>query len=586
MILKKLALATVFLAAVGAGVWAAIHFSAKQKTTDPAITPSGDAWFEDVAERAGVTFRHFDPATPLHLIPETIGSGIAWIDYDGDGWPDLFCVQANPLPPASPNTAHTHKLYRNNRDGTFSDVTAAVGLGVSGFGCGCAVGDYDNDGYDDLVVTYLGSISLFHNEPDPAAPGGRRFRDVTKESGLTNSKYGTSAAWADLDGDGLLDLYVCNYVEIDPANPVACKHEIKSLYFACAPTAFPHTTHRLFRNNGNGKFTDVTESSGVGAVHPAAGLGVLIQDLDGDGRPDIYVANDMGQAYLFRNLGGMKFREEALWANVALGPNAGRMAGMGVEAGDFDGSGRPSLFVTNFQGLPNAFFLNRGGMRFDDSSFRSGLGGPSLDRLGFGTCVLDVDLDGNLDLAVANGHVNRAAQELFGAPYAQAAQLFLGDGVGKFRDASVSAGPDFVRPRVGRGLARADYDNDGRCDLAMSGVGEPVSLFHNRMNSGHGWVGLELIGDGKRSNRNAIGAVLKVEWAGKVRHHYVVGGGSYLSASERRLLIGLGDCNQIDRITVRWPSGTVQEFKGLPARTRWRLREGQPEAEPFQPSPP
>ncbi|HKA08086.1 MAG TPA: CRTAC1 family protein [Gemmataceae bacterium] len=384
-----------------------------------------------------------------------------------------------------------------------------------------------------------------------------------------------------MDGDGLLDLYVCNYVEIDPSKPITCKHE-KGHYFACSPIVFPQTTHRLFRNKGNGKFEDVSHSSGIASAAPAAGLGVVIADLDGDGKPEIYVANDMGQAYLFRNLGSMRFREEGLYAGVALGPGGVRMAGMGIEVADLDGSGRPSLFVTNFQGLPNAFFQNRGGLRFNDASFRSGLGGPSIERLGFGVCAIDVDLDGNLDLAVANGHVNRFAKELFGVPYAQSAQLFVGDGAGKFRDRSTACGSSFVQPRVGRGLARADFDNDGHPDLALSSVGAGVALFRNLAISPHAWASVELIGDGKRSNRNAIGAALVAESAGRTQHHFVVGGGSYLSANDRRVLLGLGDANKVDRLTVRWPSGDTQEFHDLAARTHWRVREGNPTPERVQ----
>jgi hypothetical protein len=531
-----------------------------------------------------VSFRHFDPATPLHLIPETMGSGLAWIDYDADGWPDLFCVQAGPLPPATDATK-THNLYRNNRDGSFADVTDAAGLNKSGFGVGCAVGDYDNDGFDDLVVTLLGGIQLFHNEPDPAAPGGRRFADATARSGLANPHYGTSCAWGDLDGDGFLDLYVCNYVEVDPAKPVTCKHAEKGVYYQCSPTAFPYASHRLFRNNGNGTFIDVSLQSGIASAPAAPGLGVVILDFDGDGRQDIYVANDMNPAYLFRNLGQLRFEEIAFPSGCALGPGGSRIAGMGVEAADFDGSGRPGLFMTNFQGSPNVLFLNRGKNRFDEMSYPSGLGGPSLARLGFGTCAFDANLDGNLDLAIANGHVQRVAQEVYGVPYAQECQLFLGEGRGKFRDVSAGAGADFLRRRVGRGLARADHDHDGLPDLALSGVGEAAALFRNRSATGHGWVSLELVGDGKVSNRNAFGATVKVEAAGKIQTLFVPGGGSYLSASDRRLLVGLGDATKIDLITVKWPSGKVQDFRNLTVRKHWRIREGQENPEPFIPPP-
>lgn len=459
-------------------------------------------------------------------------------------------------------------------------MTAGAGLNVPcGFGQGVAVGDYDNDGHDDLLVTRLGGLNLFHNVPDPAAPGGRRFVDVTPQSGLANPHWSSSAAWGNLNGDGLLDLYICNYVELDPAKPMTCKDEQKNLYYTCAPGTYPYAAHCLFENRGDGKFVDVSQSSGI-AQTPAPGLAVLIMDLDEDGKQDIYVANDMTPAFLFRNLGGMKFEEIGRIAGAALGPGGSRISGMGVEAADFAGAGRPDLFITNYQKVPNVLFLNRGRMRFDEMSFQSGLGGPSLEPLTFGTCALDADLDGNPDLAVANGHVHRYAREIFGAQYAQAAQLFTGDGKGSFKDASTEAGSDFVKPRVGRGMVRADFNRDGLPDLAMSCIGEPICLLKNRITTSNNWVALDLIGDGRSSNRNAIGATAKVEWVGGSRTFFVIGGGSYLSANERILHVGMGAASKIDRVTIRWPSGKVQQFSDLPAKSRWRLREGVAQPDP------
>src|SRR5439155_6930937 len=303
-----------------------------------APTP-GVPWFADVTTAAGIDFSHFDSATPLHAIPETMGSGIAWIDYDNDGWPDLFCVQSGPLRPAGHSgPLPTHKLYRNNGDGTFTDVTAAVGLDKSGFGMGCAVGDFNNDGFDDLVVTYLGGIALFENRPD--GKGGRRFEDVTARAGLHDPHWATSCGWADIDGDGLLDLYVCNYVVVDLEHYTPCVKPQTGANYLCPPTLFPAVTHRLFRNNGNGTFTDISGPSGIAAAAPAAGLGVVLLDLDGDGRTDIYVANDMSAAYLFRNLGGSRFAEQGLLSGAAVTAQARFLAGMGIAAGDIDGTGR------------------------------------------------------------------------------------------------------------------------------------------------------------------------------------------------------------------------------------------------------
>jgi hypothetical protein len=526
----------------------------------------GGPWFTDVTGPAGINFVHFDPATEHHYIQETMGSGVAWIDYDADGWPDLFLVQTGPVRPRPGESYPTCKLYRNNRDGTFTDVTGRAGLARSGFGQGVAVGDYDNDGYDDLLVTFLGGIALYHNN------GNGTFSDVTEKARLHNPHWATSCAWGDVDGDGFLDLYVCNYVEVDLARYPRCERE--GSRFVCPPTAFPHVAHRLFRNNGDGTFTDVTDPSGIGAASPAPGLGVVMTDVDGDGKLDIYVANDLKPQYLFHNRGNGTFAEKGALSGCGLGPTGRPISGMGVEAFDFDGSGRPSLFVTNFQNESNVLFRNRGGVRFEEYGARAGLAAPSIDRLGFGAVMIDADLDGRPDLAVANGHIHRQAEEVYRAPYAQLAQLFLGTGGGRFRDASDRAGGYFRRPRVGRGLAWADYDNDGRPDLAFTHAHGIPSLLHNDTRTANGWIGLELVGDGRRSNRNAIGARVEVETAGGTQVRFVNGGGSYLSASDRRVLVGLGPADRATRVTVRWPSGRAQVFPELAGRAYWRLTEG------------
>jgi hypothetical protein len=536
-------------------------------------TPTpGVPWFENVAEAGGITFRHFDPATPMHYIHETLGSGLAWIDYDNDGWLDLFVVQDGPVRPES-GPQLTNKLYRNNGDGTFTDVSEAVGLARSGFGMGCAVGDFDNDGWDDLVVTFLGGIALFHNEPD--GKGGRHFVDVTAKAGLDNNPHlATSCAWGDIDGDGFLDLYVCNYVEIDFEHYPECVDQKTGRRRCCAPIYFRDVTHRLYRNNGNGTFTDISAASGVAAAPSAPGLAVLMADLDGDGKLDIYVANDLKPAYLLHNQGGGRFVEKAVLSGCGLDVSGTEVAGMGIDAGDVDGSGRPSLFVTNFQNRPNMLYLNEGGLHFRESSFAAGLAGPSLSRLKFGTVFLDADLDGNLDIAVANGHIQRDNERIGGNPTAQEAQLFVGDGRGRFRDVSSQAGVYFTQRYVGRGLAWADFDNDGRPDLAFSHNAGPVALLHNRTETDNHWLGLELVGDGKKSNRNAVGARVVIEYGGRRQVRFVNGGGSYLSANDRRVLAGVGGAGRAERVLVTWPSGRKQEFRDLEAGHWYRLNEG------------
>lgn len=571
-----------------AALVAALALTACNKSTPPTsesvpvetpLQPTpGKPWFVDVTATAGIDFQHYDSATEMHYIPEVMGSGVAWIDYDGDGWPDLFCVQVGPLRgDGAGKPQPTHKLYRNNGNGTFTNVTAQTGLGQSGYGMGVAVGDYDNDGFDDLVITYLDHVSLFHNEPD--GKGGRKFVDVTAASGIVDPHWATSCGWGDVDGDGLLDLYICNYVEIDLKNYKPCENfDVKQLY-VCPPTVFPTTTHKLYRNLGGGKFADISESSGIAGVKTAGGLGVSLVDLDGDGKVDIYVANDMRPAYVFHNQGNATFKDVGPISGASLMPNGRFMAGMGVAVGDIDGSGRPSVIVANFQDEPTMVFLNRGKMSFREWSTQSGLGPATLKTLGFGIELFDADLDGTLDVALANGHVVRNAPAIYKSPFEQPAQMFLGDGLGHFAEVSDTSGPYFREKRVGRGLAVGDFDNDGRPDIVFSNNGGPVKLLRNATEVDHHWLRLELIGDGKKSNRNAIGARVEIEAGGRKQVRWVAGGGSYLSASDRRLLVGLGKSTRADRVRVVWPSGRTQDFTELAGNASWRLTEGEPTPE-------
>lgn len=572
------------LVALPAALFVAACNKSSPPTTEPApveipLQPTpGKPWFVDVTLTAGIDFQHYDSATSMHYIPEVMGSGVAWIDYDGDGWLDLFCIQVGPLlPDKSGKPLPTHKMYRNNRNGTFTDVTAQAGLDKTGYGMGVAVGDYDNDGFDDLFVTYLDHVSLFHNEPD--GKGGRKFVDATPASGIVDPHWATSCGWGDIDGDGLLDLYVCNYVEIDLKNYKPCENSDVKQYYVCPPTVFPTTTHRLYRNLGGGKFADISESSGIAGVKPAGGLGVSLVDLDGDGKIDIYVANDMRPAYVFHNQGNATFKDVGPVSGASLMPSGRFMAGMGVAVGDIDGSGRPSVIVANFQDEPTMVFLNRGKMAFREWSTQSGLGPATLKTLGFGIELFDADLDGTLDVALANGHVVRNAPVIFRSPFEQPAQMFLGDGKGHFSEATEASGAYFREKRVGRGLAVGDFDNDGRPDIVFSNNGGPIKLLRNATEPVGHWLRLELIGDGKKSNRNAIGTRVEIETGSLKLVRWVTGGGSYLSASDLRLLVGLGKSARAERVRVAWPSGRTQEFTDLPADSSWRLTEGDPKPE-------
>ncbi len=567
--------AAVVLVGIGtAAVFRLVTLSPGHLVTVSSDKEPGLPWFEDVTAAAGIDFVHFDSATPLFYIQETIGSGLGWIDFDNDGWPDLFCVQDGPVRPRPGGPRPTNRLYRNRRDGTFADVTEQAGLARAGYGMGCAVGDFDNDGFDDLAVTYLGEIVLYRNN------GNGTFADVTAAARLRNPHWGTSCGWGDVDGDGFLDLYVCNYVEVDLDNYPVCETGKKKRLYVCPPLVFPHVSHKLFRNNGDRTFTDASAASGVAAAPPAPGLGVVMTDLDGDGKLDVYAANDLKPQYLFHNQGGGRFVEKALLSGCGLAAGGRPVSGMGVEAGDLDGGGRPSLFVTNFHNEGSVLFRNRGGLVFHEASTPSGLGPPSIDRLGFGTVFVDADLDGSLDVAVANGHIHRESRELYNAAFAQRPQLFLGDGRGRFRDVSDGVGEYFRSARVGRGLAWADFDNDGRPDLAFSHCGRPTVLLRNAVETRNHWIGLELVGDGKLSNRNAVGARVAIEADGGRQVRFVNGGGSYLSASERRLLVGLGASASARRVTVTWPSGREQTLADVPGGRWWRLEEGKDLPEP------
>lgn len=561
------------LLAVPALLWN--PFSVAVPPPDHAKKPEGPTqglpWFEDVTQSSGIRFQHFDSATPRHLIQETMGSGIAWIDYDVDGWPDLFCVQSSPLQGEIP-AALTSKLFRNNHDGSFTDVSETVGLKKVGFGMGAAVGDFDNDGFPDLVVSYLGDMALYHNQPAPE--GSRRLVDIADAAGLKNPHWGTSIAWGDIDQDGDLDLYVCNYCQVDIAKYPICEEPRTKVAMCCPPSHFPAVAHKLFRNNGDLTFTDVSVESGVTAPSPAPGLAVAMVDLDADSRLDIYVANDMKPAYLFHNQGGGRFVEKALACGCALGLDGTLVAGMGIAVGDVEDSGLPSLFVTNFEKKPNILFLNRGKLNFRESSMRSGLGGASIPLLKFGTEFLDADLDGILDVAVANGHIHRSAKLFSDSDYQQPAQFFVGLGKARFGDVSAKVGDYFSTPLVGRGVAVADYDNDGKPDLAFSHVGETVKLLRNATPTTNHQIQLHLVAGPASSRRDAIGAKVEYRLGDRRVTRFVTGGGSYLSASDLRLHLGLGGFDKASEVVVTWPSGATQKIAALQSGMRFRWNEG------------
>jgi len=518
--------------------------------------------FIDDASAVGLDFTFDNGATPGRQMPETMSGGVGLLDYDGDGWLDVYLVQGGTFPPsASTPGGGGDRLYRNRGDGTFEDATASSGLAplARGYGHGVAVADYDNDGRSDLFVTRWRGYALYRNRGDGT------FEDATAHAGLSGDRdWPTSAAFADLDGDGDLDLYVCHYVIWDETDPLPCRNGDQPAY--CSPQYLSARPDHLFRNDG-GRFVDVTAEAGV-VDGDGKGLGVVAADLDGDGLQDLFVANDQTANFLFRNRGGLRFEETAAMSGVASSGAGSYQASMGVAHGDVDGDGLPDLAKTNFYNESTTLYRNLGGGVFCDATAQSGLAAPSRHLLGFGAAFLDADDDGWPDLATANGHVDDPGA---GVPRAMPAQLMVGVGGGKFVDASGRAGPPWGVPRVARGLAVGDLDNDGRTDLLIVSQGSPLAYFHNRTPGGH-WLTLRL--EGAASNRDAVGARVTVTAGGRRRVGWRVGGGSYQSASDPRLHFGLGQSVEVDQVEVAWPSGRVARTGPLAADAGYLVREG------------
>lgn len=557
----------------------------RKKDAGPGLPPGFKVHFVEVTDQAGIDFTHFDGRTEMDYIMETVGSGLGWIDYDQDGLLDLFLVQGSTCVPPHLSSPPTSKLFKNLGGGRFRDVTEQVGLGHRGYGQGVAVGDFDNDGFPDLFLTCYGKPNvLYHNVSD--GKSGRRFVDITARAGLgdhpdwrTRPNFSSSAAFLDYNNDGKLDLFVCSYVVVDVANYPECLTSTR-LRTMCPPSNFEATHSVLYRNNGDGTFTDVSAEAGIKQA-TAKALGVIALDLDDDGLLDIFVASDSVPNLLYRNLGGGRFESVGLVSGCAVNGAGLAQGSMGVDADDLDGDGRPDLFVTAFVRDTNTYFRNEGSGRFLDITTNTGLGAPSWYMVAWGTFFFDVDRDGSLDLAIANGHVARTIDvtEPAEVTYLQPAQFFLNDGRGRFRDLSRWAGDYFRQPRAGRGLAAADYDNDGHMDLAFSNRGEKPALLHNESQTPYHWLRLEL--RGTRSNRDAIGAKVTFHLPdGRKLVRYRKGGGSYLAAVDPRLLVGVGPSQQVDRVEVRWPSGLVQQVGPLTVDRSYRLVEGEPQAVP------
>jgi hypothetical protein len=509
--------------------------------------------FVDVTAHAGLQFKHNSGAFGGKYLPETLGSGCAFLDYDADGWQDILLINGSDWP-GHKHTRSTPRLYRNNRNGTFTDVTQKAGLDVEMYGMGIAVGDFNNDGFPDILITCVGQNRLFQNN------GKGTFTDVTKSSGLAGRQaLSTSALWFDFDGDGLLDLFVCNYVKWSPEHDVFCSLDGKHKSY-CTPEAYRGETCWLFHNRGNGTFEDVTASSGI-FDSSSKSLGVAMFDYDHDGWPDLLVANDTQPNKLYRNGRNGTFKDVAVEAGLAFSAEGKARAGMGVDAADFENSGVAGVAITNFDN--EMVGLYRGAKDgFADIATQSGVGLSSKDKLGFGCVFFDANLDGWLDLAIVNGHIDETVRNIRGnVGYAQPPQLFLNNGKGMFRDIATSVGGGFNAPKVGRGLAYGDFDNDGDQDLLITTNNGPAFLYRNDQKAGNRSVRFRLVGT--KSNRDAIGATVQIFYGGESQSRIVKSGSSYLSQSELPITFGVGKRDSIDRAVVHWPRGATEEFKNL-----------------------
>ena len=532
--------------------------------------------FVDVARAAGIQFQHDNAATAEKYLIETMGAGCGWIDYDQNGLFDLYLVNSAATKAYKPQKPLRAALYRNNGDGTFTDVTERAGVGAEGlFGVGVAVGDYDNDGFPDLLVLGYGRCILYHNNGDGT------FTDVSRKAGVENlGRWASSAAWFDYDNDGRLDLVIANYVDWTPETNYYCGDKGPGMRSYCHPDVYHGQAPTLYHNNGDGTFTDTSKASGVGAK-PGNGLGVVTFDYDNDGWQDIFIANDNMPNFLFHNNRDGTFTETAYLAGVAVSGDGNSEAGMGVDAADTTGSGRMDVIVTHldqqlarlYRNMGPNMGPNIGELGFEDATLRSRLSYATFKLSGFGTCFLDYDNDGWRDLFIANGHVlDNVEKYRSDVTYAEPKLMLRNTGGGILENVSDRLGPDLMQRRVSRGVAVGDFDNDGDLDLLVSNNGQTPQLLRNDGGNANHWLEILLIGT--KSNRDGVGARLKLTAGDLVLHDQRKGGTSYQSAPDPRLHFGLGQKRRVDSVEILWPSGMVTRLRDLPADRIIAVEEG------------
>ncbi len=520
--------------------------------------------FKDVTAASGIKFSHNSGRAGKKLMPETLGSGVALFDADGDGWLDVLFVNSRDWQ-AKGSKKSLQALYRNNKNGTFTDVTKGSGLDVQLYGMGASAADYDNDGRADVYLTALEGDRLFHNE------GNGKFKDVTAASGIKNASFGTSSAWLDYDKDGKADLFVANYVQWSQDKDLWCSLDGATKSY-CTPESYKGTTSRLYRNLGGGKFQDATQKAGL-ADPTGKSLGVAVLDFNGDGWADLFVANDTQPNKLYRNQKNGTFVDEAVEAGVAFSEEGTARGAMGTDAGDYDRSGRPHLLVGNFSNEMLALYHNEGSGVFVDEAPASAVGQASLLTLTFGAFFFDYNLDGFLDILAANGHleeeINRVQPRV---TYKQAPLLFRNRGNGKFESVAAAMGPEFSRPIVGRGAANGDLDRDGDLDVVFTTNHGPAHVFRNEGGNANRWLRVKTVGT--KSNRDGLGAIVRVTSASGKQWSQVRTGSSYCSQSETSPTFGLGQDKAVQSLEIEWPSGTKQKLSNVPTNQVVTVEEG------------